>query len=88
MPSAKFGLVPFGDRYTFAFILESVHDILGKAGLSVAGAPERANQCGPKGVFYLDIEFWYSEIGSQEVIRNPKQPHYFDSESVRMIADF
>lgn len=37
---------------------------------------------------HLDIEFWYNCIDDKTVIKNPKQPRYFDFKRKQLIGDF
>jgi hypothetical protein len=66
-----------------------VRQILGKANRSVDEMKRKFDSANPKEQLYLNIEFWYSPIGrDDEVKKNPPQPHYFNFQKDRLVADF
>jgi len=66
-----------------------IRQILAKANSTVEEMREKSGSCNPKEQLYFDIEFWYSPTGRKEVIvRNPRQPHYYNFQKGLLIADF
>jgi hypothetical protein len=65
-----------------------IRDILAKANLTVEEMKQKAVSTNPKEQLYLNIEFWYSPIGTNIVIHNPNQPHYFKFASDQLVVDF
>ena len=48
------------------------------------------NQAGNKEALYLNIDFWYHLPGAHttEVVKNPRQPYYFDVVRNLLVLDF
>jgi len=65
-----------------------IRDILAKADLTVEEMKQKAGSANPKEQLYLNIQFWYSPIGTNIVIHNPRQPHYFNFVKEQLVADF
>lgn len=65
-----------------------VKDILAKANRTTEKMKQKAGSANLKEQLYMNIEFWYSPIGTNIVIHNPRQPHYFDFNLHRLVADF
>lgn len=63
-------------------------DILSKVGRTPDEMKEKATRSDVKQQLYLDIEFWYQPYGSSHIVRNPKQPHYFDFARDVLVTDF
>lgn len=66
----------------------SIVDIVGKASHSIGEMKRMAKSSDPKQLFYMNIEFWYSPVGTNIVVRNPRQPHYFNFDKDVLVADF
>lgn len=81
---SSFDLQPFGSgRGHF-----DIRDILSRANHTLEEMRERAGSDNPREQLYLNIEFWYSPIGTDMVIRNPRQPHYIDFARDIIVVDF
>lgn len=65
-----------------------IRDILAKANRSLEEMKRLAGSSNPKEQLYLNIDFWYNPAGANIVIRNPRQPHYFDFTRDVMVTDF
>jgi hypothetical protein len=63
-------------------------DILSKVGRTPQEMKERVTSQDVKRQLYMDIEFWYQPYGLSHVVRNVKQPHYFDFAHDVLVADF
>lgn len=59
-----------------------------KAGRTVQEMKEKYDLKHPQPQLYMGIEFWYTPVGSNREVRNPRQPHYFDFNREIIIADF
>lgn len=81
---SSFDLQPFGGGNGHF----DIQDILAKANRNLQEMKQMAGSNNPKEQLYLNIEFWYSPIGADIVIRNPRQPHYFDFTRGVIVADF
>lgn len=81
---SSFDLQPFG-RANGHF---HIKDILARANRNLQEMQQSAGVSNPKGQLYLNIEFWYRPVGGNIVIRNPRQPYYFDFQREIMVADF
>jgi hypothetical protein len=65
-----------------------IQDILAKANLTIKEMKQKAISAKPKEQLHLDIEFWYTPVGAKNETHNPRQPHYFDFNRDKLVADF
>jgi hypothetical protein len=63
-------------------------DMLSKVGRTPHEMKAKGATQDVKRQLYMDIEFWYQPYGSSQVVRNVKQPHYFDFAHDVLVADF
>lgn len=66
----------------------NIRDILRQANRTPEELKQRVASSNPKEQLYLNIELWYNPLGENLVIRNPRQPHYFDFAHDVLLADF
>jgi len=81
---SSFDLQPFGAAHGHF----DIKDLLVKAGKTLEEIKKLAPSSNVKEQLYLNIDFWYSPIGSKEITHNPFQPHYFDFNRDIMVMDF
>ncbi len=65
-----------------------IADLLAKANRTIEAMRQETPTSGMKDRLYLNIDFWYTPVGSKKETRNPRQPHYFDFNRDVMVADF
>lgn len=65
-----------------------IKNILAAVNRTIEEMRQKAVSANPKEQLYMNIEFWYSPIGTNIVIRNPRQPHYFNFVKEQLVADF
>lgn len=63
-------------------------DMLSKVGRTADEMKAKVTAQDVKRQLYMDIEFWYQPYGSGQIVRNVKQPHYFDFAHDVLVADF
>jgi len=81
---SSFDLQPFGGGNGHF----DINDIISKAKRSLQEMEQNAANSNQKEQLYLNIEFWYNPVGSSEIVRNPRQPHYFSFVHKVIVADF
>lgn len=81
---SSFDLQPFGGGNGHF----DIRDLLAKAGRTLQEMKQKAGAKNVKDQLYLDIEFWYSPVGADIIVRNARQPHFFDFRRDVLVADF
>ena len=80
----SFDLQPFGVANGHF----DLNDILMKASRTVEEMKLKTGTSDVREQLRLEIQFWYNAFGSESMVHNVMQPHYFDFKQDMMVADF
>lgn len=81
----SFDIQPFGAANGHFNLATDILSMVGRTPQEMKG---KVTSTDVKRQLYLDIEFWYQSYGSSHIVRNVKQPHYFDFAHDVLVADF